>query len=444
MPRWMLTARQGSLGAVVLVAVAGCQPDAEQARGGPLAGVALTFAISLAEDEKDGVREALDRFTRETGASVAVAAVTGDDLPEKLKVEVRAGRPTIDLFAKDTLALRMLVDEALVEDLSDVEIPAGVLPGMVPEWVDGKQYFLPFRPNVQVTYVNRTRFESAAVAAPRTVEELRAVARALKASARGVPKVTLPLAEGGAAGVTITEWIVAFGGNPLLLNDAGSVRAFEFLQSLWAEGLLARESLLAKYDTQVDYLQGETAWLAPNWPFTSKVFSEQDILSRFDVYEGWRGPVRAAHVLGGDVLGIPRGIGGRRREAALALAGFLMSREAQQVLVERNAWPSIRGDAYGGVPAQQRETFEAIQKALASAVRRPDVAYWADVTEAMNEAVQRILVRGEPAGAVLDSLHARIEAAARRKGAQYPPTERRWLDGPGPGRAPSRRSRAWR
>jgi trehalose transport system substrate-binding protein len=434
----------GLTAALLLVLVAsGCQPDAERPRG-PLADVALTFAISLAEDEKDGVREALDRFTRETGASVTVAAVTGDDLPEKLKVEVRAGRPTIDLFAKDTLALRVLVDEDLVEDLSNVAIPEGVLPGMIPEPVDGKRYFLPFRPNVQVTYVNWTRFRNAGVAAPRTVEELRTVARALKASARGVPKVTLPLAEGGAAGVTITEWIVAFGGNPLLLNDAGSVRAFEFLQSLWAEGLLARESLLAKYDTQVDYLQGETAWLAPNWPFTSKVFAEQDILSRFEVYTGWRGPVRAAHVLGGDVLGIPRGIGGRRREVALALARFLMSRETQQVLVERNAWPSIRDDAYGGVPAQQRETFDAIQKALASAVRRPDLVDWADVTEAMNEAVRRILVRGEPARAVLDGLHARIEAAARRKGAQYPPTERRWLDGPGPGPAASQRSTAWR
>jgi trehalose transport system substrate-binding protein len=259
-----------------------------------------------------------------------------------------------------------------------------------------------------------------------------------------VPKVTLPLAEGGAAGVTITEWVVAFGGNPLLLNDAGSVRAFEFLQSLWAEGLLARESLLAKYDTQVDYLQGETAWLAPNWPFTSKVFAEQDILARFEVYAGWRGPVRAAHVLGGDVLGIPKGIGSRRREAALALARFLMSREAQQVLVERNAWPSIRDDAYGGVPAEQRETFDAIQQALASAVRRPDVVYWADVTEAMNEAVRRILVRGEPSTAVLDALHAQIESAARRRGAPYPPTDRRWLDGPGPHPAASQRSTAWR
>ena len=81
---------------------------------------------------RTGCARSLDRFTRETGASVAVAAVTGDDLPEKLKVEVRAGRPTIDLFAKDTLALRVLVDEALVEDLSDVEIPEGVLPGWSP------------------------------------------------------------------------------------------------------------------------------------------------------------------------------------------------------------------------------------------------------------------------------------------------------------------------
>ena len=402
------------LGAALLLLATGCQPpDAERA--------GLTFAISLAEDERDAVREVLDRFTRETGVTVAMAAVTGEDLPEKLKVEVRAGRLTLDLFAKDALALRVLVDDGLVEDLSDVAIPDGVLPAMVPERFEGKQYFLPFRPNVQVTYVNRTRFGQAGVTAPATAEELRAVARQLKSAARGVAKVTLPLAEGGAAAVTVTEWIVAFGGNPLLLNDAGAVRAFEFLRSLWAEGLLARESLLAKYDTQVDYLQGETAWLASNWPFTSRVFAEQDILARFQVYEGWRGPVRAAHVLGGDVLGIPRGLGGRRRDAALALSRFLMSREAQQVLVELNAWPSIRDDAYGGVPAAQRETFEAIQRALAGAVRRPDVVYWADVTEAMNEAVRRILVGGEPARPVLDELHGQVAAAARRKGARYPP-----------------------
>ena len=46
--------------------------------------------------------------------------------------------------------------------------------------------------------MNRARFERAGVQPPATVEELRAVARALKASARGRPKVTLSLDLGGA------------------------------------------------------------------------------------------------------------------------------------------------------------------------------------------------------------------------------------------------------
>ena len=199
------------------------------------------------------------------------------------------------------------------------------------------------------------------------------------------------------------------------------MRALEFLRSLWAEGLLARESLLAKYDTQVDYLQGETAWLASNWPFTSGVFAEQDILARFQVYEGWRGPVRAAHVLGGDVLGIPRGLGGRRKEAALALSRFLMSREAQQVLVERNAWPSIRDDAYGGVPAGAARDLRGDPAGAGQRGPAARRGHWADVTEAMNEAVRRIMVGGEPAQSVLDDLHGQVAAAARRKGARYPP-----------------------
>ena len=48
----------------------------------------------------------LERFRAESGVAVTLVAVTATDLPEKLKVEVGAGRPTIDLFAQDNLALR--------------------------------------------------------------------------------------------------------------------------------------------------------------------------------------------------------------------------------------------------------------------------------------------------------------------------------------------------
>src|SRR5262245_28800704 len=380
----------------------------------------LTFSASLAEDEKPTVREVLERFRAETGITVALVGITAMDLPEKLKVEVGAGRPTIDLFAQDNLALRPLVDAGLVQPLDDVSVPDAVLRTMAPPRVDGTRYFLPFRPNVQVTYVNRARLGEAGVALPRTVAELRAVAQAFKGK-RGAPKVTLSLAEGAPAAITVAELVLGFGGDPLLLNDAGSVAAFEFLAGLWRDGLLARESLVAKYDTQVDHLVSETAWLAPNWPFTSGVLARQALLDRFEVYEGWRGPARAAHVVGGDVLGIPRGATGPRRERAVRLATFLMSREAQERLVAGNAWPAIRGDAYGEVPGAQRETFEAVRRALGDGWHRPGVPYWPDVSDAMNEAVRRTLQGGEPVRPVLDRLHATVSEAARRKGAPYPP-----------------------
>ena len=399
---------------VALLAAGACGRSDEAARAG------LTFSASLAEDEKAVVRDVLERFRAESGVTVALVAVTSSDLPEKLKVEVATGRPTIDLFAQDNLALRSLVDAGLLQPLDDVPVPDAVLPAMTPPTFDGKRYFLPFRPNVQVAYANRARFEEVGAPPPRTVAELRAVAQAFKAK-RGAPKLTLALAEGPPTAITVAELVLGFGGDPLVLNDAGSIAAFEFLAGLWRDGLLARESLVAKYDTQVDHLVSETAWLAQNWPFTSGVLAHQGLLDRFQVYEGWRGPARAAHVIGGDVLGIPRGVTGRRREDAVRLATFLMSREAQARLVAGNAWPSIRGDAYGEVPAAQRETFEAVRRALQDGWHRPGVPYWSDVSEAMNEGVRRILQKGEPVRPVLDRLHGAIVEAARQKGAPYPP-----------------------
>ncbi|HEX2275389.1 MAG TPA: extracellular solute-binding protein [Acidimicrobiales bacterium] len=412
---------------VPLLALSACGDDDEGGEGagggqqGQLAGTSITFSISLDQAEQAAIDDLVRQFESRTGADVTVTAITSSDLPGKLRVDVGAGRPTVHLFAQDNLALAVLVQDNLVEDLSDVQVPPEVLTSMTPERFNGRQYFLPFRPNVRVAYVNSDRFRSANARPPTTTEEYRTVAQTLR-NAGGGPKVTMSLAQGDPAAVTISEWIVAFGGNPLILNDDGSVRAFEFIQGMWRDGLLARESLLGKFDTEPEYLIGETAWLAQNWPVTSAQLNEQGLLGRFDVYEGPRGPARAAHVIGGDVLGIPRGVSPEQRRAAVELAQFLVSKQAQETLAERNAWPSVRSDAYGRVPTEQKETFDAVQKALESGWYRPNVVYWSDVSEQMNAAIRRTLEGNENVRTVLDELHGRIEAAARQKGAQYPPT----------------------
>ena len=397
----------------------------------------ITFSIAVSDEERPAIRELVRRFQDQTTAKVdlelltrfrsqpgsridVVTTLDAEQLVTRLQDDVADGEPTVHLFAQDNLALKDLVDDGLVEDLSAVEIPSAVVHSMIPPRFDGRRLFLPFRPNVRITYAHRRLLDRVGADAPTTVDELASVARRLKEET-GRPAVTLSLAEGDPAAVTISEWIVSHGGDPLVLNDEGSVRAFESLQRLWTEGLLARESLLAKFDTEVDNLSTGRALVAQNWSFTSAVLAQQGQLGDFEVYAGWSGPERPAHVIGGDVLGIPRGVSGKQKEVALALAAFLMSEEAQEVLVQANAWPSIRADAYEEVPDEQRETFAAIQEALEDGWFRPVVSYWPEVTAAMNEAVDRILLRNEPVEPVLDQLHDRVAEAAHQGGAAYPP-----------------------
>jgi trehalose transport system substrate-binding protein len=429
----MRTGWRKSLALVAVLAVVGMACGGGGGGGGgggspagtTFAGTTITFSTSVAQSEVAGIREVLDMFQDQTGAKVNLTQVTAQDLPQKLKVEVDSGNHTIHLFGQDNLALAVLVEDGLVEDLSTVQIPDGVTPALTPEKFDGKQYFLPFKPDVRIAYANNARFQEAQISPPKTVDEYLAAAQKLKAAAGGQPKVTLSLAsqpDTGPLGVTISEWIVSYGGDPLILNDEGSAQAFTTLQQLWQQDLVAKESLQAKYDTEVDYLQGETAWYAQNWPFTSAELADQGLLEEFTVYEGWAGPARAAHVIGGQVLGIPKGVTGKQKDAAIALAQFLLSKEAQEVLVTKNAWASSRADALGVVPEEQKSTYQAIQDALSDGWYRPNVVYWSDVESAMNDAIQMIMVKGESVQSTLDTLHDQIAAAADAKGATYPPT----------------------
>ncbi len=407
----------GVLSVAIALLAAGCGPPETAGEGG----AEITFNVSLAEEEQAGMRQVIDAFTEETGITVTLSNVTSEDMPQKLQTEVDSGNNTIHLISMDNNNLAALVDGGLVQDVGDVEVPSEVSEALVPADFDGTTYFLPFRPNVRVAYANAEQFQAAGVdGPPATIEDYRAMAESF-AQETGQPRVTVSLAEGSSAPVVLSEWILSFGGDPVILNDAGSVEALTYLQDMWDEGLLAEESLQAQFDTEVDNLRGETAYYAQNWPFTSSVFAEEGVLELFDIHNGWAGPEGEFHVVGGDVLGIPEGVDGEQRDAAVQLAGFLMGQEAQSILAETNAWPSIRDDATQEVPEELQPTFDAVQAALANGWYRPSVAYWPDVQTAMDEAVRRILQQGEDPQTVLDELHDQVQTAAEESGEPYPP-----------------------
>ena len=424
------------MGVLSLLVAAGCRQT--QAPGGEgLEGTAITFSMKVDESERPALQELLSRFQQRTRARVnleqlsrfrdplgpkvsLVTDLTTHALVERLKQDVAAGEPSVHLFAQDNVALSPLVEGHLVQALDGlVPVPEEAIDELAPaSGATGSRYFLPFHPNVRLAYARAADLERAGVARPESDEDLLHAARVLKGTGR--PRMTMSLAAGDPATVTVCELIVSRGGNPLVLNDPGSVEAFTLVQRLWQEGLLAPESFQAKWDTEVTNLAGGTASMAENWSFTSAQLARTGQLTDFVVYRGWAGP-RQVRVIGGDVLGIPAGVKGKQLQAAVALATFLMSRESQELLARRNAWPSFREDVdYRSLPADQQATFAAIGQTVKHGWYRPAVSYWPQVSEQINNALVSIVLEGKPAQPVLDELHGRLDAAATGQGTSYP------------------------
>ncbi len=378
-------------------------------------GTTIRWSTSLAEAEREVFDSViLPDFEEKTGISVEFLQIEAADFIRQLEAQVQANRVEIDLFAIDNNSLAPLVAGNLVEDLSQHEdmIPDETLEALLPVLrFDDTLYFLPYRPNVQITYYNSTRFEEAGLEVPRTWEELMSVAQAFQ-EADGIGRVAVqgsPEGGAGPVGVTVTDFIWQAGGDPLELNSPESIQAFTFLQEL--SPYLNPQTPTAKFDTMNTYIANDSVYIGQNWPFGINVIVEE--AGRDDVlaYSGWAGPAGEFHVLGGEVSGIP--VGSPNRDAALVFAEYLMSRETQELLVTELAWPSVREDAYGVVEGWQAPYFEAIRESMENAKARPNVVYWGAVQGIMADAFQQIVLDGADVEQTLNAAQEDVEREAQ-------------------------------
>jgi trehalose transport system substrate-binding protein len=369
----------------------------------------LTVTLRLAEAEWRVLRqEVLPPFERACGCRVRAIDVPPEALTQRLKAMRAAGRMEIHLFAQDNMRLQELVEAGLVQPLEEeqVRMDAAVLPPLAAAGVmAGRRYFLPFRPNVQIVYYNATKFALYALSPPRTWEELLHVARRFRKK-EGIGRVLFKGVGGAPTTTQLYEWIASAGGDPFDFAHPGTVATFRFLRDL--APYLSPDSRRAKWDTTNDALAQEAAYLAQNWPFGIPLLVRDYGKREIRTYSGWAGPVREAHVIGGDVLGIPAGAA--HRDLALRLARHLQSREVQEILASRLGWPTIRTDATGTVEAWLRPHVAAVQEAMRHGIFRANVPYWAEYERNASEAVERILWRREAVEAVLPPLAARLSA----------------------------------
>jgi trehalose transport system substrate-binding protein len=369
----------------------------------------LTFTMRLAEAEWRVVRQdILPGFEAACHCRVRAIDVPPEALVQRLRAMKRAGRMQIDLFAQDNMRLQELVEAGLVAPLTPTEarMHEAVYPTLRQAGViGGVRYFLPFRPNVQITYYLADKFAQYGLQPPRTWPELLHVARVFH-DKEGVGRILFKGAGGAPTTTQLYEWIVAAGGDPFDFAHAATVETFRFLAEL--RPFLAPDSRRAKWDTSNDALAQEAAYLAQNWPFGIRLLVREYGKTQIRTYSGWAGPAREAHVIGGDVLGIP--VGAPHRQLALALIRHLQSRQVQTLLVSRLGWPSLRSDVEGVVEGWMQPHVAAIGEALRHGVFRTNVSFWAAYERIANEAVQRVLWRHEDPDQVLPPLAARLAA----------------------------------
>ena len=374
----------------------------------------VTLTMRLADAEWRVVRQhVLPPFEARCNCRVKAIDAPPETLAQRLRAMHRAGRMEIDLFAQDNMRLQELVDAALVAELttSEATMDESIYPALTRAGlVDNVRYFMPFRPNVQITYYNADKFAEYGLEPPRTWPQLLDVARVFHAK-EGIGRVLFKGAGGAPTTTQLYEWIVAGGGDPFNFADPPTVNTFRFLADL--RPYLSPETRRAKWDTTNDALAQDVAYLAQNWPFGVPLLVREYGKTSIRTYQGWAGPAREAHVIGGDVLGIP--VGAPHRELAVLLMRHLQSRETQAELVSRLGWPSLRSDAQGQVEAWMQPHVEAVNNALQQGVFRANVSYWAEYERIADEAVHRILWREEDPERVLPPLAARLDALRAKR-----------------------------
>jgi trehalose transport system substrate-binding protein len=355
----------------------------------------IVFVVDLADEEMMEMRDILDEIEPELGAEIFLMGVDSSRYIARLDRMVASGNMKWDLIALDNNMTAILAIKGLVEDLSnygeyDKLVPQSLLPSVRPLLeCEGRFYFAPFRPNVKIAFYNEPKFKQYGLRPPMTWEELLEVAGVFYEK-EGVGRVAIQGYPGPATAVTVFEFIMAAGGDPMSLDDSGSREAFAFLQKL--EPYLAPEYVETRFDTANGLLIDEEVYLVCNWTYGIKIVVEDAGKSEIKAYSGWRGPQGEVHVLGGDVLAVPKGAPNANK--AVKLIELLLEKNTQKEMLSRLRWLPVRFDAYEGVSPELAPYFKAVNEALSFAVLRPTTPQWPIVESVLDSAFEGLVREG--------------------------------------------------
>lgn|SRR5487761_75091 len=267
-------------------------------------------------------------------------------------------------------------------------------------------YFIPFRSNIPLVWYNKQAFTSAGITSPPTTDaQLLADAKALGAGSVMFQGAGTTGGHGGSStGTEIYQWMVQDGGDPFLFNDTGDITAFQFLDNLSAYFNSGYTS--GYWGSYTGLANGGYSLLDYQWPYiygslTNATFHMTN--QTLGVYPGPNGTANGNHLLGGDVLVIPKGAS--NLGAIEKLANFLLSPTAQKQTLIALSWVAVNSQAYSNLPSNTTTVGTALQQAISEGVFLRNPTPW--ITEWQvyaSEAFYAIVVNHGAYGSIQSTL----------------------------------------
>lgn len=355
----------------------------------------ITVYMSLLENEWEVIRgDIIPKFTQDTGIEVEAVQITPEDALRRAEAFVKAGKSGVDIIAADVMLIDSAIERGIVEDISDMEkdIPEAAIKALVDIGEkEGKLFFAPYRPNIQILFYNEKVFTENNVEVPTTWNEMISVSKALYEKT-GTPKFGMYGRKGEGLSCLLNGYIKSAGGDPMELDSQACIETFTFLKELWK--YTNPESKGWSTSKQIDPFARGDIVMNIQWPFAINLLVKERGMSEVKVATAPKGPKDSVTTLGGEWLGIVKT--SDAKEASKKFIKYMMGKEVQEIFIKKLSWPSIRSDCNEVVEPWAVPYFKVISKQMEKAVNRPAVPYWSKVSAVLQKAFWDIVVDDGP------------------------------------------------
>lgn len=316
-----------------------------------------------------------------TNITVAFANLPSTSVPTEIQTLVASNRVGATIAGLDNLAVGDVIyshNGNILMNLTSIAskmMPSTLIPSAVnmtnyEKTVFGGIYFLPFRSNVPLVFYNKTALLAATGSSTPPATDAQLLTMAKQMDSHGFNGSIMiqgagPNFENGAdTGTQLYQWMVQYGGNPFVLNSTADAQAFDFIYNLsayfnpaYSGGYWGSYAGLAQ--------NGSYKFLDYQWPYVYPLLTNETYkmnTTTLGVYGGPAGPANNNHLLGGDVLVIPKGA--TDLYALETFANYLLSPHAQMATLLNLSWVAVNSEAYKNLPA----SFSDVGNALLTAV----------------------------------------------------------------------------